>query len=66
MSRRIFAIAVLALLAGAVGAEAATTKVKVVNGRSAPALVMDQTPCNRCTAMRVFVWKQARVAQNWS
>ena len=43
MARRFSLIAILALIMGAVGAEAATTRVKVVNGRNAPALVMDQT-----------------------
>ena len=43
MSGRLFVIAVLALIVGAVDAEAATTRVKVVNGRGAPALLMDQT-----------------------
>jgi hypothetical protein len=43
MSCRFVVIAILALIMGAVGAEAATTRVKVVNGRGAPALVMDQT-----------------------
>jgi hypothetical protein len=43
MSCRHFAIAILALLVGAAGAEAAPSRVKVVNGRDAPASVMDQT-----------------------
>jgi len=43
MPCRFFATAMLALIVGAVGAEAATTRVKVVNGRGAPAVVMDQT-----------------------
>jgi hypothetical protein len=43
MSCRFFAMAILALIMGIVGAEAATTRVEVVNGRGAPALVMDQT-----------------------
>jgi hypothetical protein len=43
MSCRHFVIALLALLMGAAGAEAAPSRVKVVNGRDAPASVMDQT-----------------------
>jgi hypothetical protein len=40
---RLVSIFSFAVIAGAVGAEAAPTKVKVVNGRDAPALVMGQT-----------------------
>jgi hypothetical protein len=43
MSCRFFVMAILALIMGPVGAEAATTRVKIINGRAAPALVMDQT-----------------------
>ena len=43
MSWRNFVIAILALIVSALGAEAATTRVEVVNGRDAPASVMDQT-----------------------
>lgn len=42
MLRRLVLIVTLAMITSAVGAEAAPAKVKVVNGRAAPALVMDQ------------------------
>jgi hypothetical protein len=42
MSCRPFVIAMLVLIVGAIDAEAATSRVNVVNGRGAPALVMDQ------------------------
>src|SRR5262245_42905133 len=43
MSCRLFMVAALALLTGAIGTtEGATINVKVVNGRGAPAPVMDQ------------------------
>jgi hypothetical protein len=43
MHRRPLVIAVFAMMVGAVGFAEAATTVKVVNGRGAPALVMDQT-----------------------
>ena len=42
MLRRLVLIVTLATITSAVGAEAAPTKIKVVNGRGAPAPVMDQ------------------------